>query len=127
MFEDSILDSGEKGKKATTVLVSTLVHVALLGVLIIIPLIFVEQLEAAKYLVALTAPPPPPPPPPPPAAAVQAKPVQVKQVQVDPGAIVAPTEIPKQIARIVEEAAPTGGVVGGVVGGTGGGVPRGVL
>jgi protein TonB len=127
MFEDSILDSGGKGKKATTVLVSTVVHVALLGVLIIIPLIFVEQLEAAKYLVALTAPPPPPPPPPPPAAAVQAKPVQVKQVQVDPGAIVAPTEIPKQIARIVEEAAPTGGVVGGVVGGTGGGVPGGVL
>ena len=100
MFEDSILESGGKGKKATTVVVSTIVHFALLGVLILIPLIFTEQLEAAKYLMALTAPPPPPPPPPPPAAApVQSRPVPVKPVQVDPGAIVAPTEIPKQIAH----------------------------
>src|SRR5215510_1159255 len=114
MFEDSILESGGKGKKATTVIFSTIVHFGLLGVLILIPLIFTEQLEAAKYLVALTAPPPPPPPPPPPAApTMQQKPVPVKVVQVDPGAIVAPTEIPKQIAHIVEEA-PTG-VVGGVV------------
>ncbi len=63
MFEASILDSGGKGKKATTVVVSTIVHFALLGVLLLIPLIFTEQLEAAKYLMALTAPPPPPPPP----------------------------------------------------------------
>src|SRR5215510_14778849 len=116
MFEDSILDSGGKGKEAGTVFFSTVINFALLGVLLLIPLIFTEQLEAAKYLMALTAPPPPPPPTPPPAAAVaQAKPVQVKPVQIDPGAIVAPTEIPKQIAHVVDE--PTTGVVGGVVGG----------
>ena len=68
MFEDSILDSGGKGKKAGTVFFSTVIHFVLLGVLLLIPLIFTEQLEAAKYLMALTAPPPPPPPPPPPAA-----------------------------------------------------------
>lgn len=60
MFEDSILENSGKGKKATTVMVSTIVHFGLLGVLILIPLIFTEQLEAAKYLVALTAPPPAP-------------------------------------------------------------------
>jgi protein TonB len=41
----------------------------------------------------------------------------VKQVQIDPGAMIAPTEIPKEIAKIVEAPEATGGVVGGVVGG----------
>ena len=51
MFEDSILEASGKGKKATTVVVSTIVHFVLLGVLIVVPLIFTEQLEAAKYLI----------------------------------------------------------------------------
>jgi hypothetical protein len=48
MFEDSILEVAGKGKKATTVVVSTIVHFALLGILIVIPLIFTEQLEAGQ-------------------------------------------------------------------------------
>jgi protein TonB len=47
---------------------------------------------------------------------------------VDPGAIVAPTAIPKDIAIIVEDPVPAAnGVVGGVTGGVPGGVLGGVL
>ena len=112
-------------------MVSTIVHFALLGVLILIPLIYTEQLEAARLddadgaaaaaTATTTAA----------APTVQSKPVPVKVVQIDPGTIVAPTEIPKEIAHIVEDA-PTGRrrrrcrwshrwnrrrVVGGVLGG----------
>ncbi|HET9129498.1 MAG TPA: energy transducer TonB, partial [Terriglobia bacterium] len=89
MFEDSLVESAGKikTKKGSTVIVSAFVHVVLVLVLIIVPLIFTEQIEGAKLTSFLVAPPPPPPaaPPPPPAAAV-ARPVAPKVVPVDQNA-----------------------------------------
>src|SRR5438105_7946719 len=117
MFEDSLIESGGrmKTKKGATVLISTAVHVALITVLILIPLISYSELPKQQLMTLLIAPPPPPPPPPPPAPEIApAQPVVIKQVQIDPGTIVAPTEIPKEINRIVESAPPAPvGVVGG--------------
>src|SRR5262247_4700514 len=130
MFEDSLLESSGqmKAKKGATVLISTVVHVVLITVLILIPLISYSELPKAQLMTLLVAPPPPPPPPPPPVEVAPAQPVVIKQVQIDPGTIVQPTEIPKEIARIVESApAPTTGVQGGVRGGVLTGVLGGVL
>src|SRR6266496_194004 len=103
MFEDSLIESGGqiKTKKGATVLISTAVHVALIVVLILIPLISYSELPKQTLMTMLIAPPPPPPP-----QEVAPAPVVIKQVQIDPGTIVQPTEIPKEIARIVESAPP---------------------
>jgi protein TonB len=131
MFEDSLLESSGqmRAKKGATVLISTVVHVVLITVLILIPLISYSELPKAQLMTMLIAPPPPPPPPPPaPVDVAPPKPVVIKQVQIDPGTIVQPTEIPKEIARIVESAPPpTTGVAGGVRGGVLTGVLGGVL
>src|SRR3989475_792792 len=67
MFEDSLIESGgqEKARKGTTVLISTVVHVLLIAVLILIPLISYSELPKQQLMTLLIAPPPPPPPPPP--------------------------------------------------------------
>lgn len=134
MFEDSLLESGGRLKKgnAWTTALSFILQVALIGVLVLIPLIYTEALPKQQLMTFLVAPPPPPPPPPPPAATPQpVKQVKV-QTELDNGQLRTPTAIPKKIAMIKEEEAPppsgaTGGVVGGVVGGTAGGVVGGVI
>src|SRR3954462_15921554 len=98
MFEDSLIESGGqiKTKKFSTVMISTLVHVVLITVLTLIPIISYSELPRQQLMTMLIAPPPPPPPtPPPPAAVAPAAPVFIKKVQIDPGTIVQPTEIPK--------------------------------
>jgi OOP family OmpA-OmpF porin len=67
MFEDSLLESGGqmKSKKGTTVLISTIVHIVLVAILILIPLISYSELPKQQLMTMLIAPPPPPPPPPP--------------------------------------------------------------
>ncbi len=96
MFEDSILDSGGKGKKAATVFISTVVHFALARRVAPYPVDLhgaaggsqvSDGSDGTAASPASAAPPA--------AAAVQSRPVPVKPVQVDPGAIVAPTEIPE--------------------------------
>src|SRR5215813_12875048 len=99
MFEDSLIESSGqiKTKKGATVLISTVVHVVLVTVLILIPLISYSELPKQQLMTLLIAPPPPPP-----AQVAPAQPVVIKQVQVDPGTLVQPTEIPKEIQKIVE-------------------------
>src|SRR5438552_1254092 len=107
MFEDSLVESAGKikTKKGSTVVVSAIVHACLVAVLIIVPLIFTEQIEGAKLTSFLVAPPPPPAAaPPPPPAAVIAKPQAIKIVQVDPTALIAPTEVPKHV-EIIQDVA----------------------
>src|SRR5439155_188301 len=62
MFEDSLIESGgqEKARKGTTVLISTVVHVLLIAVLILIPLISYSELPKQQLMTLLIAPPPPP-------------------------------------------------------------------
>ncbi len=130
MFEQVFVETG-KTRKTWTIFASFLAQIAFVGVLIILPMIFFEQLPGASLISSLVAPPPPPPPPPPPAAAPPVKVVKVIPRQFDAGKLMAPKSIPKEIATIREEELPpptTGvGVVGGVPGGVAGGTPGGVL
>ena len=133
MFEDSLIESGGRlrSKRGVTTTISFLIQVALVGILVLIPLLFTEALPKQQLMTFLVAPPPPPPPPPPPAAA----PIKVvKQIQSDiqNGQLRTPTKIPEKVQMIKEEEAPppsmsAGGVVGGVPGGVPGGQMGGVI
>jgi protein TonB len=133
MFEDSLIESGGrlKSKRGMTTTISFFIQVALIGILVLIPLLFTEALPKQQLMTFLVAPPPPPPPPPPPAAA----PIKVvKQIQSDiqNGQLRTPTKIPEKVQMIKEEEAPppsmsAGGVVGGVPGGVPGGQMGGVI
>src|ERR1700724_4421162 len=134
MFEDSLIESGNKlkTKRLGTTILSFLLQVGLIGVLILIPLIYTDALPKGNLMTFLVAPPPPPPPPPPPAAAA----VKVVKIQseVINGQLRTPTKIPNKVQMIKEEEAPpdlgggvTGGVPGGIPGGSAGGVMGSIL
>jgi protein TonB len=132
MFEDSLLESGGrlKTKRGRTTTVAFILEMALVGVLVLIPLVFTEALPHQQLMTFLVAPPPPPPPPPPAAAPVKV----VKQIQTDivNGQLRTPTKIPQKVQMIKEEEAPppvmaSSGVVGGVPGGVPGGSMGGVI
>ncbi|HEY7095528.1 MAG TPA: TonB family protein [Terriglobales bacterium] len=133
MFEDSLIESGGKlkTKRGATTVLSFILQFALVGVLVLLPLLFTEALPKQQLMTFLVAPPPPPPPPPPPAAV----PVRVvKQIQSDlvNGQLRTPTKIPEKVQMIKEEEAPppsmsAAGVVGGVPGGVPGGQMGGVI
>lgn len=132
IFSDSLLQhQGQKTRQTFATIASFLLQCLMLGVLILIPLYFTEQLPKSQLLTFLIAPPPPPPPPP---AAQQAARI-MKQIQSDllsGGQLRTPTRIPQQVQMIKEEEAPppmpsTGGVVGGVPGGIPGGQLGGVI
>ncbi len=132
MFNDLVISGANSTKtnKSWTVLVSTILQAAILGILILIPLIYTEALPKGM-LTTFIVPPPPPPPPPPPAAAIQRIVKPVVHL-IKNGQMMAPTVIPKKIEMIKEEATPpdagfTGGVVGGVAGGSAGGVLGGII
>lgn len=121
MFEQTFVDGVGKTNKSWTVTLSFAAEFAVIGIMILIPLIWTEALPKASLVNMLTAPAPPPPPPPPP------PPAQVIKVHVIPrqftGTLTAPREIPKQVAMITEDALPPANV--GVVGGVEGGIPGG--
>jgi protein TonB len=132
MFADSLLRyEGQKGRQTFATLVSFLLQCLMLGVLLLIPLYFTEQLPKSQLLTFLVAPPPPPPPPP----AEQQVARVMKQIQTDlmsSGQLRTPTRIPEKVQMIKEEEAPppmpaSGGVVGGVPGGIPGGQLGGVI
>jgi len=121
MFEQ--VDTGE-ATKPWTVAISATLQAAILGILILIPLIYTEALPKGFMSTFLVAPAPPPPPPPP---AAQVKVVHAPPRIIPLNKMVAPTVIPKKV-EVVHDAAPdmsgvTGGI--GVPGGTG--VPGGIL
>src|SRR5277367_2363827 len=133
MFEDSLIESGNrlKDKRLSTTIISFFGQFALVGILILIPLIYTDALPKTQLMTFLVAPPPPPPPPPPAAAPIKV----VKMVsEVVNGQLRAPTKIPQKIQMIKEEEAPPdmgagvpGGVPGGIPGGSAGGVIGGIL
>src|ERR1700719_1939125 len=134
MFEDSLIESGNKlkTKRLSTTVVSFFGQFALIGVLILIPLIYTDALPKTQWMPFLVAPPPPPPPPPPPAAAPRVVKVQSEVIN---GQLRTPTKIPEKVQMIKEEEAPPdlgaggvpGGVPGGIPGGSTGGVMGGIL
>jgi periplasmic protein TonB len=134
MFDDLVISSAHPTRthKPWTVAVSALVQAAIVGVMILIPLLVTEALPKQMLTTFLTAPAPPPPPPPPAPAVKIVKPV-ARLIQS--GKLVAPTVIPKKVNIIKEEEMPpdvgavgvVGGVPGGMPGGTAGGVLGGIL
>ena len=133
LFADSVLDFGAQSKrKAVATTTSFIVNCLAICMMLLVPLMFTEDLPQAQLLTMLGAPPPPPPPPPSAAEAVQRV---VKQIQTDmlsTGQLRTPTRIPQKVQVIKEEEAPppmaaTGGVVGGVPGGIPGGQLGGVI
>ncbi len=133
LFSDSLLQySGQKRRQTWATLASFMLQCLLVGVLLLLPLYFTQELPAAQLLTFLVAPPPPPPPPPP--AAQQSARI-MKQIQSDllsGGELRTPTRIPQKVQMIKEEEAPPpmpggDGVVGGVPGGIPGGQLGGVI
>src|SRR5438445_6011092 len=132
MFEDSLIESGGRlrTKRGATTVFSFVLQVALIGVLVLLPLLFTEALPKTQLMTFLVAPPPPPPPPPPAAAPIKV----VKQVKTNiiDNQLRTPTKIPEKVQMIKEDEAPppvmaSGGVVGGVPGGIPGGQMGGVI
>ena len=127
MFEDSLLESGGrlKTKRGRTTTFAIILEIALIGVMVLMPLIFTVALPKQQLMTFLVAPPPPPPPPPPAAAPVKV----VKQIQTDivNGALRTPTKIPQKIQMIKEDEAPPSMASAGVVGGVPGGIPGGQM
>jgi periplasmic protein TonB len=127
MFEDSLLESGGrlKTKRGRTTTFAILLEIALIGFMVLLPLIFTEALPKQQLMTFLVAPPPPPPPPPPAAAPVKI----VRQIQTDivNGALRTPTKIPQKVQMIKEDEAPPAMASTGVVGGVPGGIPGGQM
>jgi protein TonB len=127
MFEDSLLESGGrlKTKRGRTTTFAIILEIALIGIMVLLPLIFTEALPKQQLMTFLVAPPPPPPPPPPSAAPVKV----VKQIQTDivNGALRTPTKIPQKIQMVKEDEAPPQMAAAGVVGGVPGGIPGGQM
>jgi periplasmic protein TonB len=134
MFEDSLIESGNKlkTKRLSTTILSFFGQFALVGILVLIPLIFTDALPKGMTMTFLVAPPPPPPPPPPAAAPVKVVKIQSEVIN---GQLRTPTKIPSKVQMIKEEEAPPdlgaggvpGGVPGGIPGGSTGGVIGGIL
>jgi protein TonB len=126
MFSDSLLElsSSDRRRRKGTALFSFIIQGLIVGVLVLLPLWFLDTLPAQQLVTFLVAPPPPPAPPPP------APPMKAVTMvsQIVNGQLLSPSKIPKQVKMIKEEEAPppatgvAGGVVGGVPGGTSGGV-----
>jgi periplasmic protein TonB len=127
MFSQSLMELSEieRRRRKGAALFSFIMQALIVGVLVLLPLWFLDTLPAQQLVTFLVAPPPPPPPPPP------AAPVKTVQMvsQIVNGQLLAPSKIPKVVKMIKEEEAPPPamGVAGGVVGGVPGGQPGGVI
>jgi len=109
-------------------------QVTMVGLVIVLPLLWVtDQLPEMPTMMAFVAAPPvPPPPPPPPAPVAEArKAPSPPATPPAPGQLVAPIEAPRTIvaetARGVDDGVAggvEGGIPGGVVGGVVGGLPE---
>ena len=115
IIEENALD---RGKRAARAGLAFTLQAAIIGVLLLVPLLFTEGIDLYKFNnTVLIAPPPPAAPPPPPAMHVQSIP---KQAFLH-AQLTAPTMIPKKIA----ESAPDAGAGAPVISDMAGGVPGG--
>ena len=131
LFQSLVLTDPEKhgARTSATILVSMVLHSALVIAVAIVPLIFYDALPSSEGLKAFFVAPleiaPPPPPPPPPPAGARAVVRQAPRIETPPPqGFVAPIEVPNEITP--EESMDLG-IEGGVAGGVEGGVPGGVV
>jgi periplasmic protein TonB len=132
LFTDCLLETGkrETKRRGFATVLSFIIQCCLIGGLLLVPLMFTEELPGQQLLTFLMAPPPPPPPPPPAAAASKVR--MVESDVLNSGQLRTPGRIPTKVQMIAEDDAPppsmsTGGVVGGVPGGIPGGQLGGVI
>jgi protein TonB len=115
---------------AVPLLVSTTLQTALVGLVVLVPLLVVSDAmpEVPRVMAFVAAPPAPaPPPPPPPSAPATRNPVRQPTAAAPQASLnAAPVEAPSHIEPESVVAAGAG-VEGGVEGGIPGGVPGGVL
>jgi protein TonB len=104
MFEDCFVEFPEKNEshKVTKMLLSVGLHALLVLAGIALPLIYTEQIQARQLTGFLTVPAPPAPPAPAPTELVVEATI-VPFIEADPGAMIAPTEIPAEIAMIIDD------------------------
>lgn len=129
MFEQAMLPSNRLATRGASLAASLTAQVALVGLLLLVPLIFTDQLPVLRMMDTLREPPPPPPPPS----------VRIVASELAPHAIPAqslgktvflPRNVPDQPAMIIDEAPPVSAFAGpGVIGGAGNstGSPDGVI
>jgi protein TonB len=130
MFEQTFVDGVGKTKRPYTILLSFAIQIALIGILVIIPLIYYETMPGAQLSSFLVAPAPPPPPPPPPPPQQVVKVVHTAPKQFIANQLIAPKAVPSKILMVTEEEAPlSSGVIGGIPGGMpgAGGVLGGII
>jgi periplasmic protein TonB len=134
LFADVLLESGspERARRKVAASLSFALQCMVIGMVLLIPLMYTEELPRQQLLTFLVAPPPPPPPPPPPAAAMARVARTIQSEILGGGALRAPSRIPSKVQMISEDQAPPpdfsgGGVVGGVPGGVPGGQLGGVI
>lgn len=116
LFATAILeeDARTRGKRAARTGLALAVQLAIVGALLLVPLLFTEGIDLYKFNTTLLVAPPPPAPPPP----MHAQTVVPKQSFIK-AQLTAPTVIPKRIVEAVPDAgsmapAMAGGVPGGV-------------
>src|SRR5579875_2843283 len=123
MFNQTFVDTNGNTHKPATMLASTLLQVAALGLLILLPLIYTQVLPSAQLKSLLVAPPPPTAPVP----MVKAQPRPI--ARVFSARLVAPTVIPQRINPVQDApAAPSVSIAGGANGtGTGDAITNSIL
>jgi len=136
-FEAILQQQQAKPKRwsRTTLVVSIVLHVAVLAVLLVRSVWQVDEMPMPSLQVTLTAAVPPPPPPPPPAAHKASAESRPKPhiVEPKPQELVVPKDTPKDQPKPEAQAdsatdnGEANGQVGGQVGGVQGGVVGGVL
>lgn len=134
MFETALLDSSARtgNRKRVTIPLAYALQMALVGALVLVPLINTGALTNSELRWRLVELPSPPPPPPPPVAASSAAPRTARPTSR--GQLVVPTIIPRTIRQVIDEPEPleggamlSGGVPGGIPGGTSAGIPGSIL
>lgn len=137
MFEQTFV-AGTRDRKARSMILALVLQALAVGLIIVVPLMFVQPLPRIETMSYLLAPSPPPPPPPPPPAG-RAAPVRPVKMAVtpkifNPATLTEPKTVPRELALNQPEIAPpapmageVGGVSGGVPGGEVGGVLGGVI
>lgn len=141
MFDDVLIESAGKDKKKggwVTALISTVVHIGIVGAIIAAGMYVKENPEVIEKpisaFIVTSAPPPPPPPPPPAASSGATTPRPRVEPQEQPRQeFRQPTEVPQDVPEVADVpttdtgGAVEGGQVGGVVGGQIGGVVGGQI
>ncbi|HUG81897.1 MAG TPA: energy transducer TonB [Bryobacterales bacterium] len=127
MFESTLADNHSESRRPWTVAVSFLAQSALVLLAVLIPLLTTQPLPTPTWMAVLLAPPPLAPPASP-EAPQKIRASTVPPQQFDTDALLAPTQIPEDIALVIENAAGPPSLPGNLDAGVGGpiGVPGGV-